>query len=626
MRDAQRACQAAVRRLVTTTFVIACSVGGAHAQQPPRADGWVVIPVEDYRALRLRAFPPTRPPAPPPVEAAITRVEYELRAAAAVASGEARVTVDVLAEGWIRVEVPAGLLVRGARIEGRAVPIVQTPTPHLLLSKPGRVVITLDIVAPLSVSAGVETITIPASRGAVSRVAMVVPREGIAVSVAGGVLAERAPQPDGRWVAFGRAGQPLTMSWKRRVEERSSAPLKWRGSVTELVGLGEDASSLSASIQIEVTQGAAAFVDVAVPDGATVNQVAGRLVADWDMKPGGPLRVSFLQPIEADAVFTITGELRAPRDGVVAVPLIRLPSAERETGGVAVEVLGSGEIAGRDPRGLDPADPSELGAPVRGRESPSMLAFTYRAQPGTTPRALSLQVARYTPQAVLTASVEEARYDALVEEEGKTLVRGRYAVRNNQRAFLAIRLPEGATLWSASVSGRPLRPGVDANGALLLTLEKGRSDNENPAFAVELTYIQRTSAWSDRGRARLALPALDLPTARTGVVLHHSPRFGLTPDVGAFRVESDTGPFTAVLRSGGVARSELYELRDLREREARDAVTSAAPPAAGRTSTGPLPVDVPFPNFGRTVFLVSELTAETQAPSIEFSYKRESRW
>ena len=275
MRDAQRACQAAVRRLVTTTFVIACSVGGAHAQQPPRADGWVVIPVEDYRALRLRAFPPTRPPAPPPVEAAITRVEYELRAAAAVASGEARVTVDVLAEGWVRVEVPAGLLVRGARIEGRAVPIVQTPTPHLLLSKPGRVVITLDIVAPLSVSAGVETITIPASRGAVSRVAMVVPREGIAVSVAGGVLAERAPQPDGRWVAFGRAGQPLTMSWKRRVEERSSAPLKWRGSVTELVGLGEDASSLSASIQIEVTQGAAAFVDVAVPDGATVNQVAG---------------------------------------------------------------------------------------------------------------------------------------------------------------------------------------------------------------------------------------------------------------------------------------------------------------------------------------------------------------
>ena len=379
-------------------------------------------------------------------------------------SGEARVTVDVLAEGWVRVDVPAGLLVRGARIEGRAIPIVQTPAPHLLLSKPGRVVITLDVVVPLSVSAGVETITIPASRGAVSRVAMVVPREGIAVSVAGGVLAERAPQPAGRWVAFGRAGQPLTMTWKRRAEERSAAPLKWRGSVTALVGLGEDASSLSASIQIEVTQGAAAFVDVDVPDGATVNEVAGPLVADWDVKPGGPLRVSFLEPLVAGATFTITGELRAPRDGAVSVPLD--PSAirrARDRGGRGRSPRLRGDRGTRSARARS-RRPVRAGAPVRGRESPSMLAFTYRAQPGTAARALSLQVARYTPQAVLIASVEEARYDALIEEQGKTLVRGRYAVRNNQRAFLAVRLPEGATLWSATVNGRPLRPGLDQAG------------------------------------------------------------------------------------------------------------------------------------------------------------------
>ena len=131
-----------------------------------------------------------------------------------------------------------------------------------------------------------------------------------------------------------------------------------------------------------------------------------------------------------------------------------------------------------------------------------MLAFTYRAQPGTTPRALSLDVARYTPQAVLIASIEEARYDVLLDEDGKALVRARYAVRNNQRAFLAVRLPEGATLWSAAVAGRPLRPGLDQNGAVLLTLEKGRSGEEAPAFAVELTYVQRSGAWTDKGRGQ----------------------------------------------------------------------------------------------------------------------------
>jgi hypothetical protein len=48
--------------------------------------------------------------------------------------------------------------------------------------------------------------------------------------------------------------------------------------------------------------------------------------------------------------------------------------------------------------------------------------------------------------------------------------------------------------------------------------------------------------------------------------------------------------------------------------------------AAGRTVTGPLPIRLPFPSFGPCVFLMSELTAEQSRPSIEFSYKRESRW
>ena len=393
-----------------------------------------------------------------------------------------------------------------------------------------------------------------------------------------------------------------------------------------LVGLGEDASSLSSSIDVEVTQGVAPFVDVEIPDGVTVNQVAGPLVADWDVAPGR-LRVNFLEPLTARATFTLAGELRAPREGTVSLPLVRLRAAEREGGGVAVEVLGAGEIAGRDPRGLEPADPSDLAAPVRGRESPSMLAFTYRAQPGATPRALSLEVARYTPQAVLIASIEEARYDVLFDEEGKALVRARYAVRNNQRAFLAVRLPEGATLWSAAVAGRPLRPGLDQNGAVLLTLEKGRAGEEAPAFAVELTYLQRSGAWTDKGRGLLTLPTVDLPAARSGVVLRHSPRFAITPLVGgAFRVETDSGPFTATLRNSAVDRRRpgcSTKWRSLDKSPAAPPLPSAG---GGRLLSGPMPVAVPMPEFGRAVFLAAELTAELQAPLVEFTYKRENRW
>ena len=631
-----------VRAMVVCAAVVLGVGSLARAQEPARSDGWVVIPVDEYRSLRLKAFPPERLPSPPPVDAALTRVDYDLRVNGESASGETRLTVDVLKEGWVRVDIPAGLLVRAARLDGRAVPLIDEPRPHVLLSKPGRAVLSLDVAVPLKLAGGSEALTLPPSAGAVTRLALVVPRAGIDVAVNGGVLAERPQTQEAPWLAFGRAGQPLAVTWKKRTDDaRATQPLRWRGHVTEVAALGEEASPVTTTVRVDVTQGLASAVEVSIPDNLVVNQVSGALVADWDFRPG-TLRVSFLEPVGAQASFSVSGEARVARDGSIAIPLVRLPAAERETGGVAVEVLGAGEIGPREPRGLDPADPSDLGEALMGRDSPSMVAFRFRPQAGSAPRSLSLTVARYTPQAVLVANVEEARYDALLAEEGKTLVRARYAVRNNQRAFLALTLPEGATLWTAAVAGRPLRPGVSPSGALLLPLEKGRTGGDTPAFAVELTYVQRGTAWSDKGRAALVLPSIDLPVARTGVIVHHSPRYRVTAEPGSFRVETDPGPFTDALRADGASRVDALRGGGLSGPAAGRPMSTpptAPDPAAaderivqfskdsgGRTITGPLPVRIRFPELGPSVFLTSELTAELQAPTLQLSYKRESRW
>ena len=51
----------------------------ARAQEPTRVDGWVVLAIDDYRSLRARAFPAAPNPATPPVDATLTRVDYDLR-------------------------------------------------------------------------------------------------------------------------------------------------------------------------------------------------------------------------------------------------------------------------------------------------------------------------------------------------------------------------------------------------------------------------------------------------------------------------------------------------------------------------------------------------------------------
>ena len=73
-------------RIIVGAIVVLLGAAGVRAQDAVRQDGWVVLPVEEYRALRARAFPSAPDPAPPPVDAALTRVDYDLRDRAATRS------------------------------------------------------------------------------------------------------------------------------------------------------------------------------------------------------------------------------------------------------------------------------------------------------------------------------------------------------------------------------------------------------------------------------------------------------------------------------------------------------------------------------------------------------------
>jgi hypothetical protein len=616
-------------RFGAAAVAVACMTHAVVAQDAPRPDGWVVLGIEEYKALRARAFPALPDPAPPPVDAALTRVDYELRISGETITGQARLSVDVLKQGWASVQVPAGILVREARVDGRpsALSVTDGNPARVLVSRTGRTIITLDVVVPLVSSAGTESMTLPASGSALSAVTLVVPRTGVDLVVSGGFIAEQSETGnDSRWVVYGNPGRPLSFSWKRKADDRRSAlALRTRARVTQLVALGEDSTQVTSSIQIDVMQGLARSVVVTLPAGLVVNQVGGATVADWSVDDC-TLTVTLLDPVSTQTSVVVTGEVRTPREGQVTIPIVRVPSAERETGGVAVDVVGPGEIAGREPRGLQPADAADLGDIIAGHESPSMVAFQFTPLGGSAPRSLTVNVIRYTAQAVLVANVEEARYDALLGEDGKLLVRARYAVRNNQRSFLAVSLPPQSILWSAALSGRPIRPGVSAGGGLLLPLRKGRTNEEAPTFVVELLYLQRAPGWTEKGDARLALPAVDLPVSRTGLTLHHSPRYGVDPKPGAFRLEQDPGPWSAALRAadqrvafvppppapqqGGRDSNELKALMERFQKE------------AGRTRQGVIPIAIAFPAIGPSVFLAAELTPETVSPSVDVSYRR----
>jgi len=649
------------------------------AQESARTPGpgWVVIGIDEYKTLRAKAYPPEREPEPPPVEATLSRVDYDLHVNGEFASGRANLTIDVLKDGWVRVPLPAGLLVREAKLDGKSVSLVSGPAGKsgnqlsAVLSHPGRSTLVLEIALPISATAGEESISLPPSVSGVTRATLELPRQGVDIRLTGGLLSERSEtQNANHWTVYATGNSPLTFSWKRKTEDhRGELPLRLRGNLTQLLALGEDSASFSAEVTLEIAQGLAREVKIQVPPQITINQVLGASVADWESKPGqqfGELTVTFLEPVDQSARFVITGETRLPRDGQIAIPLLQLLNAERISGGAAVEVLGAGEIKDVKTQGLENADASDLGELVANRQSPSLAAFRLRAGDANQPRALTINVARYDQQAVLLANIEEARYRVLLSKEGKTLVQARYAVRNNQRNFVKITLPAGAILWSAALSGQPVRPGQAPDGSVLLPLEKskagGSTTDDPPEFAVEIVYLTSGATWTDKGKTRIALPALDLPVSRTGLQVYYPPLFRVTSEPGIFHTETYADPTTPVLSTATVedrSVSALLRLSPGLGLAMGVASGAVAPPPAGaplslpaegrnvpmaqaaspdttktlvdkyRSSTavgratGVLPLSVNFPAFGPYVYFVSELTSENQSPAAELNYQQD---
>jgi len=258
----------------------------------------------------------------------------------------------------------------------------------------------------------------------------------------------------------------------------------------------------------------------------------------------------------------------------------------------------------------------------------------------------------------LMANVSEARYQVLISNEGKTLVQARYAVRNNQRNFLKITLPPGATLWSASLAGKAVRPGQSPDGSLLLPLDKAPAGEEAPEFAVEVVYLSRGTAWNDKGQFKLALPALDLPVSRTGLLVYHPPLFKVSAEPGSFRTVPYENPISSALNppvmgygvgagsAGDVGAGVVAgitapapppplpspgmdakdETKSKRSQIATEAILDKfrADSLAGKRA-GILPIRVSFPAFGPSLYLVSELTGENQAPNAGLTYQHEKK-
>ncbi len=182
---------------------------------------------------------------------------------------------------------------------------------------------------------------------------------------------------------------------------------------------------------------------------------------------------------------------------------------ERQTGYFGVAAATNVELAVNKIEHVNAIDVKELPSSIWGSSAnPILLAFKYI----NLPFSIAIDVTKHEEVPVLVAAIDSANYVTLETDEGKSLTKATYWVRNNVKQFIHLVLPKNAVLWSVFVAGKPVKPAVDKNASILIPLEKSQLSGENlTQFPVEIVYLNTFSGMGFIGSLRLSLPRADIP-------------------------------------------------------------------------------------------------------------------
>jgi hypothetical protein len=499
----------------------------------------VFVPYDKFQELWKAAREATRriEEYKPPIGALIAEVDSKATVGQDVMNVEAKLSIEVLTEGWH--EIPLRLTdaaIRSAKIGEAPARILYSPEAgyRLLLEKKGketeRVVLSLQYSKAFSKAPGSNSVQFDAPQAPVNRWQIRIAEAGVKVNVHPNLSATDAladmnapevpeagqpPEPAKETVvqAFVGSAEQVRIDWTAKAEGAAGLAALATVQARQEVIIDEGVIRTRAHLAYEITRADVTQLVVEVPADHNVVNIFDPNVQKWEKHTEGPLQtltISLFQPTRGTQNITIelekfAGDKEMPQemmDAELKAPVVRATQIGRpgqlvavgRQQGVVVVRLGAalrGEVTSRT--GLLQVDNSDLPAPLAGQEWTH--AFRYSALPFD----LAISVQKLLPL---------VEVDELVETyvEPDQITTNLLAVLNIQRAgvFQAVlEVPEGYEI--RAVQGR------DAAGAAAAVVDSHHLEEvevvPDPTMP-DVKVKQRTKLVVSFGRKALGKVAL----------------------------------------------------------------------------------------------------------------------
>jgi hypothetical protein len=504
------------RTLALTLGAVATAIMPIAAQDPrvpPGNTGTVTLSRTDYdRLLDLAA---RRPPGadPSPTAAAVTRADIRVRVAGSMARASMRLDGEVFRPGVAKLALIKDATLLEAAIDGRALPMVTEGTTHVaLVSGPGSFVATLEVGSPVAASPGRASFVLPVPHAGSATATIDVPGEQSDVQVAGGLVLRRASS-NGRTTIDVTLppGRPAQVSWSTHEAAPTTVPRDVRllADVKSVVTIGEADVRLVSLVQASVIQGEPSQFAIALPAGYEVASVSGATLDRSEAQPGGlVLHVTNASARRHQFLLSLE-RTHAGGSFKLDTGLPTIPAAQRETGEVAIEGIGTIEISSPEMPGLRRIDIRELDPSVSAVARDALLAAYRYQRTADEPPALTVNVRRFANAPVLAAVAERAEATTLITSEGRALTEVTLWLRNRAQAFMKVALPPGGSIVSVEVAGSPAKPVEASDGNRVPLLRQGF--RPTGTYPVSFVYVHSAAPFVKKGDMQMTLPKMDVP-------------------------------------------------------------------------------------------------------------------
>ncbi|HVD93511.1 MAG TPA: carboxypeptidase-like regulatory domain-containing protein [Vicinamibacterales bacterium] len=490
----------------------------ALAQELPRASpgasGTVTMTRAEYdRLLDLASRKPAGVQTAP-IAAALTRADIRVRVAGSTARATMRLDGEVYRPGVARVPLITNATVLDARMDNRPLPVVAEKGTHVaLVAGPGPFSATLEVGSALTFAPGRGSFVLPVPPAGSATAAIDVPGDQTDVHLSTGLILRRS-SAGGRTtidatLVPGTATEVWWSTHDSAPTNAASRDVRLMSDVKSIVTIGDADVRLVSLVNVTIVQGEPSQIAVAVPAGYEVVSVSGASLERTETVAGG-VTLFVSDPAQRRHQFLVS--LERPHAGgsfKLETSFPTIPAAQRETGEVAVEGLGTVEVTSAEVPGLRRMDVREIDASLAAAARQALLAAYRYQRTSEDPPSLELDVRRFADAAVLAAVAERAVATTLVTTEGRALTEVTMWIRNRAQPFMKVVLPPGASMLSVEVAGSPAKPVEGKDGSRVPLLRPGfRPDGP---YVVSFVYLHGGTPFVKKGDMQVTLPKMDVP-------------------------------------------------------------------------------------------------------------------